>query len=305
VLIAALAGLLVGLAFITSSVLALHDPRPHRVPVAVAGVPPERVQRELDRVQPGGYAVVATTNTGTAERLIVRRDAFGALILESDGPTVMYASAYGPAASTTVRDALRRAALALGLTLGPEPFDVVPFQRGDPRGVSLQQIVLGTIVAGFLMGVLSVQLAVGERSGRRLLATAAFAILFGLLAAVIVDPLLGVVVDHFGWVWLWLAAGAFTIAAVACACTTALGPPGIGLAAVLVLIVGNPSAGAAVPPKFLPALFRAAGPLLPPGATTEGMLRTAFFDAPLAGPVLVLAGWSLVATATLWVAARR
>jgi hypothetical protein len=305
VLIAALAGLLVGLAFITSSVLALHDPRPHRVPVAVAGVPPERVQRELDRAEPGGYAVALTADTGAAERLIVRREAFGALILEPDGPTIMYASAYGRTASTTVRAALRRAALDLGLTLGPEPFDVVPLQRGDPNGTSLQQVALGTIMAGFFMGVLSAQLALSEPFGLRLLTTAGFALTFGLLAALVLDPLLGVLVDHFGWVWLWTAAGAFTIAEVVRACARVLGLPGIGLAMLAVLIVGNPSAGVAAPPEFLPAFFDAVGPLLPPGATAGGILRTAYFDAPVTGPALVLAVWALLAVATLWLADRR
>jgi hypothetical protein len=305
VLIAALAGLLVGLLFILAGVTALHDPDPHRVPVAAAGVPPERVQRALDRIQPQGYAVIATANTGTAERLVVRREAFGALILESDGPTVMYAGAYGVTASTTVRDALRRAALDLGLTLGPEPLDVVPFQDGDPHGASLQQVALGTIVAGFFMGVLSAQLALSEPFGLRLLSTAGFAIVFGLLVAVVLDPLLGVLVDHFGWLWLWIAVGAFTIAEVVHACARLLGLPGIGVAMLLVLIVGNPSAGVAAPTEFLPAFFRAVGPLLPPGATAGGILRSAYFEASVAGPALVLAGWSALATAALWLADRR
>ena len=46
-----------------------------------------------------------------------------------------------------------------------------------------------------------------------------------------------------------------------------LGNPGIGLAAVLLVLVGNPLSGLATGPEMLPPPWGTIGQLLPPGAT--------------------------------------
>jgi hypothetical protein len=67
-----------------------------------------------------------------------------------------------------------------------------------------------------------------------------------------------------------------------------------GLVALFV-ILGNPSAGGPAPPEFLPGFWRAIGWLLPSGAGTTGVGRSAYFpDASLARPLLVLIAWTIV-----------
>jgi hypothetical protein len=58
---------------------------------------------------------------------------------------VVTASAGGYLAATTLQQALTKAAPKVGVPK-PKPVDLVPLQSGDPRGQSLQQIVLGTII---------------------------------------------------------------------------------------------------------------------------------------------------------------
>jgi hypothetical protein len=54
--------------------------RPFEAPVAAAGVPPQQLQRVLDRAQPGAFQVNAARDRMAAETLIRGRDADGALV---------------------------------------------------------------------------------------------------------------------------------------------------------------------------------------------------------------------------------
>jgi hypothetical protein len=293
VLIPLVAGLLVGSLFITANVAALRDPTPHEVPVAVAGAPPAPLQRALDAARPGGYDV---RRVGSAETSVRQRDTLGALDVRAG--TVVTASANGFAASMTLEQALVRAAPRAGV-IGPRTRDAVPLQPGDPMGLSLAQIVLGTIMGGFLMGVLTAQLALGEPLWQRLLAYAGFAAAFGLLAALVLGPLLGALEGDFLQTWLWVAVPALSIAVAVGALARLLGQPGIAVAVVTFLIVGNPSAGASAPTEYLPAFFRAVGPWLPPNAAASALLGTTYFDGAILRPSLVLAAWVAVPLALL------
>jgi hypothetical protein len=152
--------------------------------------------------------------------------------------------------------------------------------------------------------MISAQLALGEPGLLRIAATAGYGIAFGLLAAAVLDPLLGILSGRFGWIWLWVGALAFTISTVVRGFARLAGLPGIGLAILTVFILGNPSAGTSVPTSFLPGLYRAVGPYLPPGAAATGLLGTTYFDAPLTRPALVLGAWALAAVAALVVSDR-
>ncbi|UMG94120.1 hypothetical protein [Nocardioides sp. TF02-7] len=72
-----------------------------------------------------------------------------------------------------------------------------------------------------------------------------------------------------------------------------LGRPGIGVVALLVMLVGNPLSGVASAPELLPVGWL--GQLLPPGATGTALRGTAFFDGAGAGEaLLVLLCWAAV-----------
>jgi hypothetical protein len=85
-----------------------------------------------------------------------------------------------------------------------------------------------------------------------------------------------------------------------------LGPPGIGLAALIVFLIGNPGSGAASAPELLPGFWRAVGPLLPPGAGATALRNVAYFDgAALATPLIVLAAFAALGAVLLLAPKRR
>jgi hypothetical protein len=299
ILVAALAGLVFGLLFIASNVVALHNPLPHQVPIAAAGVPARRLQAVLERSQPGAFDVVPARSGATAERLIRGRNAFGALVVQGGGATVLTASADGLNAATTIRMALTQAAKPLGVAQPPRTRDVVALQAGDPSGLSLQQVVLGTILGGFMMGVLSAQLALNEPLRVRVPARMSFGVVFGALAALILGPMTGVLTGHFLWSWLWLAVAAWVISSTVAALADVLGQLGVLVAYLLLLVIGNPSAAANLPAEFLPGFYRVAGPYLPPNAAANGLLGTTYFDANVLRPALVIGGWGTAALLTI------
>jgi hypothetical protein len=298
ILIAAIAGVIAGLLFITGNVVALHDPTPHEAPVAVAGAPAQRLQAVLERSQPGAFSVVPAGGAAGARRLIRGREAYGALVVEGGEATVLTAGAGGFNAATTIQTALTQAAQPLGLPQ-PQAKDVVPLQTGDPLGVSLQQVVLGTIMGGFLVGVLSAQLALNEPLKVRIPVRIGFGVVFGALAALVLGPVTGVLTGHFLWCWLWLGVAAWVISSTVAALADVLGQPGVLVGFVVLLVVGNPSAAANGPTEFLPGFFRVVGPYLPPNAAAAGLLGTTYFDASVLRPALVLGGWGACALLTI------
>jgi hypothetical protein len=291
--IGVIAGVFVGVLFLASNVAALHDPRPHGVPIAISGAPANALPL------PAGYTV---TRVGNVDDAVQRREAYGGLDMEAG--QIVVASANGFQASMTIEQALTEAAPKAGVAR-PQTVDAVPLQGGDPRGMSLQQIVLGTIIGGFMMGVLTAQLALGEPLWQRGIAYAGFGALFGLLGALVLDPLLGVLTGHFVVLWICIGVTALAIALPVGALARALGQLGLPLAALTFLIVGNPSAGASAPTEFLPAFYRAVGPWLPPNADTRVLLGSTYFDADVLGPALILAAWVLVPATVLFAVDRR
>lgn len=65
-----------------------------------------------------------------------------------------------------------------------------------------------------------------------------------------------------------------------------LGRPGIGIVALLIMLVGNPLSGVASAPELLPLGWL--GQLLPPGAAGTALRGTAFFDGAGTGEALVV-----------------
>jgi hypothetical protein len=113
-----------------------------------------------------------------------------------------------------------------------------------------------TTIRIFMMGVLTAQLALGEALWRRIGAYLGFGLAFGLLGALVLDPLLGVLTGHFFVVWACIGVTALAIATSVGALARLFGQAGLPLAALAFLIVGNPSAGRVgadrVPARLLP-----------------------------------------------------
>lgn len=304
-------GLMVGvlglqLAFIISYVGAFHRPTPHRVPLAV--VAPTRAGRslagKLNALAGSPLDARVVSDAATARHQIHDRDVDGALLPATSGPYRLWvASAEGGAVSDALTRVLDRVAAEQQRKLAVT--DIVPAGPGDARGLSAFYVAVGWVVGGYLVAsILAISAGALPANGRRalirLVSLALYAIVSGIGGAIIAGPLLGALNGHF-WpiarlgALLVLGVGAFTMAVQALT-----GIVGIGLAVLLFVVLGNPSAGGAYPGPLLPAFWRAIGPWIPPGAATSGLRGIVYFGgAGTLGPLLVAAAYAAVGMTAL------
>jgi hypothetical protein len=190
--------------------------------------------------------------------------------------------------------------------------DVAPASDQDFNGISSFYLVVGWCVGGYLCASI-LAISAGARPANRQRAVirtgvmALYSIVGGIGGAIIIGPVLGALPGSF---WGLSGLGALTVFAVGMitlALQALTGIVGIGLAVLVVVIAGNPSAGGAYPLPMLPDFWRAIGPALPPGAGTWVARSIAYFKGnAVTGSLLVLSAWAVVGTAvTLLVAMNR
>ncbi|MEU9503412.1 DUF3533 domain-containing protein [Streptomyces sp. NPDC048196] len=292
------------IAFITSYAGAFHHPRPTDVPLGVVAPGPaaRQVVTQLGRLPGSPLDPRALRSERLARQRLADRAVDGALIVAPRGTTdrLLVASGGGAALSQAVELVVRAAEKAQGRTV--RTVDVTPAAPGDSRSLSSFYLVVGWCVGGYLCAaILAISAGArpsnGHRAVIRLTALAVYAIAAGLAGAIVVGPVLGALPGTFAGLWGLGALVVFAVGATTLACQALLGIIGIGLAILLIVILGNPSAGGAYPYPLLPPFWRAIGPALPPGAGTWAARSLAYFDGAAAtGPLLVLAAWAVGGT---------
>lgn len=262
---------------------------PHDVPIGVVGALAQPLE---DKMSAAGFTVHDFATPEDARTAILHREVYGALILNS--PTevdVLVATAASPAVTSLVQAVGQQLAQAAGRTVVVD--DLRGFPSEDPRGTGLAAGAFPLAVGGLMGGVI-VMLLVPSIWGR-LIAAASFSVMGGLAVVATLQFVIGTFDGNF---WMTSLAGMLGIAAT---CFTVLGlgqllgNPGIGLAALLFVLVGNPLSGLATGPEMLPAPWGAIGQFLPPGATGTLMRNVAFFDGHgAATPAVILTCYLVV-----------
>ena len=286
------AALVLTLLFAFSYVGALHDPRPHRMPIAV--------------LDPRSAAVVEASNgmfvprtyhsLGEIRSALHRRDVLAALV----PPRLLIASAGGYAATQYTAAAFTHAQPNLRVV------DVAPLPAGDSRGLTLFYLTVALIFGGYFAATVVTTL-VGPRSrshrgaALRVGALLVFSLLAGFLTAVVVGPLIGAVSGHVVQVGAVGSLIVFAAAMATCALQTLLGPAGTLVALILFVLLGNPSAGL-YPGSYVPGFWRAIGPWLPGSAGLSALRGSVYFDGAAIGGPLALLGVYAVVGATITIA---
>ncbi|MCJ1679716.1 DUF3533 domain-containing protein [Streptomyces sp. APSN-46.1] len=294
------------LAFITSYIGAFHHPKPSEIPLAVTS-PAEPVTarsvKQLGALPGEPLAPRAVTDEAAALARIRNRDVDGALIIDPAGRTdrLLVASGGGASLSQALEAVVTRAEAAQGRTL--RVTDVAPTAARDARALSSFYLVVGWCVGGYLCAAI-LAISAGARPANsaraviRLGALLAYAIVAGLLGTVIAGPVLGALPGGITALWGLGTLVVFAVGAITLAFQGLAGVVGIGLAILLVVVLGNPSAGGAYPYPLLPPFWRAIGPALPPGAGTYAARSIAYFKGnDAAGAMLVLAAWAVLGAA--------
>lgn len=295
---------------------------PRDLPIGVAGPPQATASIERQLAQRGdAFDVHLFADAAEARAAIGEREVYGAIVAAPSGVTVLTASA----ASPVVAQLLSQAATEAGASSGqgaptpgsstgqaprasggqagsaqPRVVDVVPADPNDPRGAALSASVLPLVLAGVLAGLL---IGTARRPGLgQASALVVAAALAGLAAVGIAQGWLGVISGDWlvnagvlGLTVLAIAAGAAGLLAL-------LGEAGLVLAALLMVLLGNPLSGVSSAPELLPQPFGLIGQFLPPGAGGSLLRSTAFFDGnAFVAPLTVLAAWAALGLVAVWV----
>jgi len=169
--------------------------------------------------------------------------------------------------------------------------DVVPLSADDPRGSGFTAALFPILLGGMIGGI-GISVAV-TGALRRVLAVIVYSVVgSGILVGIL----------HFWFGTIqgdWLLDGgvlALSIAAIAAPITgfvAVLGPAGTALGPVLMMLVGNPISGAAMPAEFLPWSWGEIGQWLPPGASATLLRDVSYFpDADASAAWLALGIWA-------------
>lgn len=152
-------------------------------------------------------------------------------------------------------------------------------------------VFLPVVIGGRLSGAaLSLLL---KKPGARALAVVTVALIGSLLSTYVLHGWFGVL---GGGYWQNAAVIAMAIAAIGLSITglySLLGAGGLGLAVVLIILVGNPLAGQVVPPEFVVGGWGMVGQLFPNGAANTLLRTQSYFpDAATGMQWAVLGTWA-------------
>lgn len=302
------------LLFIASYVGALHRPDATDVPFGV--VAPRQTSQQLvtrlDGLPGGPLDPRAVSDAAEAQKKVMNRDLDGVLIVDPQGTTdtLLVASGGGTVLANTLVKIIERAEAPQHRTV--RTVDVAPASPDDFNGLSSFYLVVGWCVGGYLCAsILAISAGAKPANRQRALirtgVMALYSIAGGIGGAIVIGPILGALP---GSLWGLAGLGAlivFAVGMITLALEALTGIVGIGLAVLIIVVAGNPSAGGAFPLPMLPEFWRAIGPALPPGAGTWTARSIAYFRGnAVTGPLLVLSAWAVVGTAlTLLLSLRR
>ncbi|MFE9422865.1 DUF3533 domain-containing protein [Kitasatospora sp. NPDC006697] len=299
------ATLLLQLGFVLSYVGALHHPAPHRLSIGVAA--PAQVQPKLlgalAQVPNEAVKPVAVASAADAESRIKDQKIYAALVFDpsSSQDVLLVANARGPAAAVAAESIVTSLEQTQSRTV--QVRDVVPLATGDAKGLSSFYLVIGWCVGGYLVASI-LGISAGSRPAnlnRAVIRTgvlALYSIGAGLGGALIVGPILGALPGSIAGLWWVGSLVVFAVGTVTMAMECLFDVVGIGLAVLVFVVLGNPSAGGVYPTPLMPPFWRAFGAWLPNGAGTDATRSIAYFGAGnLLQPLLVLSAWTAVGLA--------
>jgi len=279
---------------------AIRDPHPHDIPVGLVG-PPAAVQQmsaAFGSAAPGAFQLTSYASEAEARAALDSRTVDGFLVI-GPSPRLVVAGAAGDAATGVMTAAFTNAFKAQGATLTVET--VHPFTTGDAHGLILFFVVVAVIVSALVSQALVFAIANDAGFGERIVVVIAFSVLAGLVGMGTATWLAGDYGSGF-----WTAVGLVTLAAAAVSAVVAglarlLGPPGLALAGLVVILLDLVSSGGPVGSQLLPDFYRWLAPWMPAGQLYSSLRGALYFDgAALGTPLAVLAAWLVGGLVLMW-----
>jgi len=300
--------MLVVFALVGSNVAANHEPKPHDVPIGIAGQ--RSVVREVGnairRRAPGAFEINEYGSLDAARTAVLHRKIYGALRPEPT-PLVLVATAASPAVSRLLEAASAVARKRVGERIVVH--DLVPLPSSDSTGATAFSAVLSLIFAGIFGSTVIFTLAHNRTAHVRLAAMLVLGFGAGLITALVTNVIVGAFPQNFLGIWGVASLYVLAMGLPIIAFQLTVGLAGTAIGALMFLVIGNPASGGSSAPELLPGFWRAVSQLLPPGAATTAIRDVAYFHGHgTAHALIVLALWAILGAALAlivhWVRAR-
>lgn len=284
-------GLLIVVTLIGFIGTAIKNPQPHDIPVGLVGPPQAvlQISSSFATAAPNAFTFTTYASEQEGRAAVDARSVDGVLILGSANPHLVIAGAAGDGATGVITGAFGNAFKAQGAALTVET--VHPFASGDPHGLILFFVVVATLISTLASQALLLATAKGARLAMRL----GFIVVYGVLAGLTGMGMATWIAGGYGdgiWAAIGLVAlASVTVGALVAGLARLLGFPGIGLAA-LIMVLSIVSSGGPVGSQLLPDFYRSVAPFLTAGQLYSGLRGALFFDgAAVATPIEVLSAW--------------
>lgn len=285
--------LVLGAALAASFVGAFHDPQPHHMPVGVVA-PAAQVARLDARVAahaPGALALRPYPSAAAAATAIEHRAIDGAIVLGPARAHLLVASAAGAQTVATMQRAFTPASLRMPVVTE----DLAPLPASDRAGLGPFFFVLTLLIPSVLIGVALTVVVKDMPVTDRLIGAATFAVALAAIDALLSNVAFGALGGGFLQLVGVGALISFAASSVTVGLGRLLGPLGVAVAVLGLLIVGVPASGAAVGPAFLPGFYAALHPILPMGQGLDAVRNAVYFSGhATADKLWLLGGWALL-----------
>ena len=271
-----------------------HNPTPHqlRVGIVAPDVMVGMINLGLGAEAPGYFTLQQYPSEASLASAIKNRKAYGGYVYRKRSGLLLTASAAGKAADTAVVSLGTEVSKTLRQPLVTR--DIAPLSSHDSQGLSSYTYQYGLLVPSFVFAVLIFMFAYGLSLAWRLGLSAAYSLGAGIIGALTVDQIVGALPGHFFALAALGALYAATAVLVTWGLASVLKYAGLALAGLLLILVGNSTAGGSINQEFLPDFFRNIGQALPNGAFIRSVRNTVYFDgANTHRAMLVVALWAL------------
>ncbi|MYX34250.1 MULTISPECIES: ABC transporter permease [Streptomycetaceae] len=292
--------LVVGLSFVSVFLAAFHTPTAHRLPVAVVASDHSAALFDvrLQRIAPEAFQVDRYPDAASARDAVEHREAYAAYLSEGGMQRVVYAGANGPAVSALLTPL---ASVPHGEGHKIPVVDILPLSSGDSRGLSVFYASFGLILAGFLFGQLTYQVAPRLSFSQRVLSIGLFAVVGGLATTLIASTAFGAIPGSFLGIFAVVTLMAGAVAAATVALIRVFGPAGVLLGSIFMLIIGNATSGGVLPPYFLPGWLEPLASVMPAGVGVRAMDGIAYFHHDgLTRGIVILCSWIAASVGTMF-----
>lgn len=275
---------------------------PRDLPLGVAGPAAAAAPLKAQLQQrDGAFEIHEYADEAAARDAVEDRTVYGAAVVTPQGMKLLTATAASPVVAQLLEQAVAGQA--------PEgadvpTTDVVAAPTADPRGAALGASVLPLAIAGVAAGAIVTMLGLrGIRAAASLVLAAA---VVGVVAAAVTHSWLGVLTGNWWAETGVLGLSTLAVGATVAGCAALLGPAGIGVGALMMVLLGNPFSGVTSAPQLLPEPVGFIGQLLPPGAGGTLLRSVSFFDgARVTGPLVTLGVWALLGLTAVTLGALR